>query len=159
MWLSKLSAGLQTKGLPVPFPVKAHALVTSQVLGEGHARGNHTPDVSLPLSPSLPFYLKINKYFLKERKIKIKLIDLFMEVLGLQKNCMNVVYFLELMKQHWYIIINSSPQFTSEFSFCYTVLWFLTTVLCHTPTITVSNRRTFHDLKIPCALFIHPFLS
>ena len=36
----------------------------------GHARGNHTlMFLSLSLSPSLPFSLKINKYFFKIKKI------------------------------------------------------------------------------------------
>ena len=33
---------LQTKGLPVRFPVRAHAWVAGQVLSTGHTRGNHT---------------------------------------------------------------------------------------------------------------------
>ena len=35
VWLSGLSAGLQTKGLPVRFPVRAHAWVVGQVPGIG----------------------------------------------------------------------------------------------------------------------------
>ena len=36
VWLSVLSAGLQTKGLPIQFPVRANAWVTSQVPNRGH---------------------------------------------------------------------------------------------------------------------------
>ena len=59
VWLSGLSAGLQTKGSMVQFPVRAHAWVIGQVLNRGHERGNHT-DVSL-LSFSLPSPLSKNK--------------------------------------------------------------------------------------------------
>ena len=50
VWLSGLSASLQTKGLLVPFPVRAHAWVAGQVpSGEcTRERQPHT-DVSLPL--------------------------------------------------------------------------------------------------------------
>ena len=34
--------GLQTKGLPVQFPLRAHAWVVSQVPSMGLLRGNHT---------------------------------------------------------------------------------------------------------------------
>ena len=54
-----LSAGLQTKGSPVRFPVRAHAWVAGQVPSGRHARGNHTL-IFLSLSPSLPHSLKIN---------------------------------------------------------------------------------------------------
>ena len=47
VWLSGLSVGLQTKGLLVQFPVKAHAWVVSQVPAWGPARGNQPIDVSL----------------------------------------------------------------------------------------------------------------
>ena len=61
VWLSGLSAGLQTKGLPVRFPVRAHAWVVGQVPSRGHMRGNHTL-MFLSLSFSLPSPLsKINK--------------------------------------------------------------------------------------------------
>ena len=60
VWLSGLNASLQTKGLPVPFPVRAHAWVAGQVSSRGRERHPHI-DVSLPLSPSLPLFLKINK--------------------------------------------------------------------------------------------------
>ena len=56
--LSGLSAGLQTKGLPVQFPVRAHAWVAGQVLSRGRARGT-TDSMFLSLSPSLS--LKTNK--------------------------------------------------------------------------------------------------
>ena len=72
MWLSGLSAGLQTRRPLVRFPVRAHAWVAGQVLRWGCARSSRSVtflshvDVSLPLSPSLPLSLKINKYnFLK----------------------------------------------------------------------------------------------
>ena len=42
-----LSTGLQTKGLPVRFPVRAHAWVVGQVPSRGRLRGNI--DVSLSL--------------------------------------------------------------------------------------------------------------
>ena len=41
-WLSGLSTGLRTKGSLIGFPVRAHAWVSGQVPGSGHARGNHT---------------------------------------------------------------------------------------------------------------------
>ena len=42
VWLSELSAGLQTKGSPIQFPVRAHAWVEGQVPSRGCLRGNHT---------------------------------------------------------------------------------------------------------------------
>ena len=55
--LSGLSEGLQTKGSPVRFPVRAHAWVAGQVPSRGRVRGNHTL-----MFLSLPFpSLKINK--------------------------------------------------------------------------------------------------
>ena len=39
VWLSGLSAGLQTKGSPVRFPVRAHAWDAGQVPSWGHKRG------------------------------------------------------------------------------------------------------------------------
>ena len=62
VWLSGLSAGLQTKGLPVRFPVRAHAWVAGQVPSRGRMRGNHTSMFLPSRSPSLPLSLKINKY-------------------------------------------------------------------------------------------------
>ena len=60
VWLSGLSASLQTKGSPVQFPVRAHAWVLGWVPRGGCSRGNHT--LMLPfLSPSLPLSLEINK--------------------------------------------------------------------------------------------------
>ena len=60
--LNGLSASLQTKGLPVRFPVRAHAWVTGQVPSGGHTRGNHALIFFSPsLSLSLPLCLKINK--------------------------------------------------------------------------------------------------
>ena len=52
-WLSELSAGLQTKGLPVQFPVGVHAWVAGQVPTAVCVRGNHT-FMFLSLSLSLP---------------------------------------------------------------------------------------------------------
>ena len=51
LWLSGLSASLQTKGSLVQFPVREHASVVGQVPSWGHAteRQPHT-NVSLPLS-------------------------------------------------------------------------------------------------------------
>ena len=40
MWLSGLSASLQTKGLLVQFPIKTHAWVAGQGPSRGHMRGN-----------------------------------------------------------------------------------------------------------------------
>ena len=62
VWLSGLSAGLQTKGSWVQFPVRAHAWVVGQVPSRGHMRDNHTLMFLSPsLSPSLPLYLKISR--------------------------------------------------------------------------------------------------
>ena len=61
VWLSELSAGLHTKGLPVRFPIQAHAWVVGYVPSRGRTRGNRTLTfLSLSfslLSPSI----KINK--------------------------------------------------------------------------------------------------
>ena len=52
VWLSGLSADLQTKGSLVGFPIQTHAWDAGQVPSWGHARGNHTLMVlSLFLSP------------------------------------------------------------------------------------------------------------
>ena len=53
VWLSKLSAGLRITGLPVQFPVRAHAWVAGQVPSGGRVRGNYTL-MFLSLSFSLP---------------------------------------------------------------------------------------------------------
>ena len=58
VWLSGLSTDLQTKGLPVQFPVRAHPWVSGQVPSRGHMRGNHT---LMFLSLSFSLSLKINK--------------------------------------------------------------------------------------------------
>ena len=51
VWLRGLSAGLQTKGLLVQLPVRAHAWGAGQVPPKGHARGNRTlMFLSLPFS-------------------------------------------------------------------------------------------------------------
>ena len=60
VWLSGLSASLQTKGLQVLFPVRAHAWVVGQVPSRGCSRGNHTL-MHLSLSFSLPSPLSKNK--------------------------------------------------------------------------------------------------
>ena len=68
VWLSELSASLQTKWSPVWFPVRAHALVAGlatgpvagQVSGGGLVRGNHTL-MLLSLSFSFPPPLSKNK--------------------------------------------------------------------------------------------------
>ena len=52
-WIER---GLQTKGLPVQFPVRSHAWVAGQVSSGGHMRDNHTL-IFLPLSFSLPYLL------------------------------------------------------------------------------------------------------
>ena len=55
VWLSGLSADLQTKGSPFRFPVRPpHAWVAGQVLSRGRVRGNHTLMFPLPLF-LLPF--------------------------------------------------------------------------------------------------------
>ena len=60
LWLSGLSTGLQTKELPVQFPVRAHAWVAGQVLSGGCMRGNHTV-IFLSVSSSFPLSLEMNK--------------------------------------------------------------------------------------------------
>ena len=60
VWLSGLSASLQTEGLLVGFPVRAHAWVAGQVPSWGCERGNHTL-LFLPLSFFLPSPLSKNK--------------------------------------------------------------------------------------------------
>ena len=57
VWLSGLSTRLRTEGLPVGFPVRAHAWVVDQVSSRGHFRGNHTL-MFLFLSFYLPFPLQ-----------------------------------------------------------------------------------------------------
>ena len=59
MWLSV--AGLQTKGSPAQFPVRAYAWVAGWVPGRGCMRGNHT---LMLLS------------LLKKKKYKVKDLDL-----------------------------------------------------------------------------------
>ena len=66
MWLSGLSAGLQTKGSWVRFPVRAHAWVVGQVPSEGALERQPHSDVSLPLSLLSP--LSKNKFFFFKRK-------------------------------------------------------------------------------------------
>ena len=77
VWLGGLSAGLRTKGSPVPFPVRAHAWVASQVPSRGQTRGNHTSMfLSLSLSPSLLLSLK-NKIFKKIKNKQHYLINIY----------------------------------------------------------------------------------
>ena len=59
MWLSELSAGLQTKGLRVRFPVRVHAWVVGQVPTWGRARGSRSmylSHISVSLPPFLPSF-------------------------------------------------------------------------------------------------------
>ena len=76
VWLSGLSAGLQTKRSLVRFPVRAHAWVVSWAPSWGRVRGSPSmylshSDVSLSLSPSLPLSVRINKNtILKKKKVK-----------------------------------------------------------------------------------------
>ena len=64
VWLSGLSAGLQTKGLLVQFPVRAHAWVVGQVPSRGHGRGNRTLIfLSFPSSLSKNKQIKSFKVF------------------------------------------------------------------------------------------------
>ena len=49
VWLSGLSSGLQTKGSPVRFPVRAHAWVVDEVPSRGAHERQPNTDVSLPL--------------------------------------------------------------------------------------------------------------
>ena len=67
VWLSGLSACLQTKGSPVGSPVRAHAWVAGQVPCRGRVGGNHTLTF-LSLSSSLSLSLKINKQNLLKNK-------------------------------------------------------------------------------------------
>ena len=74
VWLSGLSASLQTEMLAVQFPVRAHAWVVSQVPSWVHVGGNcfslTQQYFSHSLSPSLPLPLKVNKYNLLKKKQK-----------------------------------------------------------------------------------------
>ena len=66
VWLSGLSADLQTKGSLVRFPVRAYPWVAGQVPSGGRVRGSHTLMFLSSLSPSFPLSLKIkNKIFYK----------------------------------------------------------------------------------------------
>ena len=66
VWLSGLSANLQTKRSLVRFPVRAHAWVAGQVPSRWQVRGNHTL-MYLSLSFSLPYSKsKINKNLFKK---------------------------------------------------------------------------------------------
>ena len=72
MWLSGLSAGLRTKGLPVQFPVRAQAWIAGRVPSWGHVRGNHT---LMFLSLSLSLHLSLKKK--EKEKESFPLLDLF----------------------------------------------------------------------------------
>ena len=66
MQLSGLSARLWTKGLPVRFPVRAHAWVSDQVPRGGHGRSNHTLMFFFPFFLFSPLSKKKQiKYFKK----------------------------------------------------------------------------------------------
>ena len=67
VWLSGLSTGLQTKGLLVLFPVRAHAWVVGQDPSRGRTRGNHTL-MFLSLFFSLLCPLKIKSFKRKRKK-------------------------------------------------------------------------------------------
>ena len=67
VWLSGLSAGLQTKGSPVQFPVRAHAWVVGQVPSRDCVRGNQTL-MFFSLSFSLPSPLSVKKKKKKKSK-------------------------------------------------------------------------------------------
>ena len=70
VWLSGLNAGLQTKGLPVRFSVRAYAWVEGQVPKWGCVGGNHTL-MFLSHSLSFPYpSLKVNQN-LKKKKVII----------------------------------------------------------------------------------------
>ena len=60
-WLSGLSVGLQTKGLLVQFPVRAHAWVAGQVPRKGRVRGNHILMFLSLFSLPSPLSKKISK--------------------------------------------------------------------------------------------------
>ena len=65
VWLSGLSASLRIKGLPVRFPVRAHAWGEGHVPSVGHVRGNHTLmylSLSFSLLSPLSKNKKIKKY-------------------------------------------------------------------------------------------------
>ena len=62
VWLSGLSAGLQTEGRWFNSQSRAHAWVAGQVSSGELVGGNYTlMFLSLTFSPSLPLSLKINK--------------------------------------------------------------------------------------------------
>ena len=69
MWLSRLSAGLQTKELPAQFLVRAHAWVAGQAPSGECPRGNHTLKI-LSRSVSFPSPHSKNKYIKLKKKKK-----------------------------------------------------------------------------------------
>ena len=60
-----IGTGLQTKGSLVQIPSQGTHLDCRLGPPQGMRKKQLHIDVSLPLSPSLPLYLKINKIFLK----------------------------------------------------------------------------------------------
>ena len=67
VWLSGLSASLQTKGSPVRFPIKAHAWVSGQFPVGGMQEVTTYRCFSPTQSPSLPLSLKINRWKIKHK--------------------------------------------------------------------------------------------
>ena len=70
VWLGGLSAGLRTKGSPVPFPVRAHAWVAAQVPGWGMQKATYTL-MFLSLSFSLPSPLSKNKISKRKKRLML----------------------------------------------------------------------------------------
>ena len=68
VWLSGLSARLQSKGSPVQFPVRAPAWVVGQVPRRECARDNHTLMMFLSLSFSFPSPLSLKKKYILKKK-------------------------------------------------------------------------------------------
>ena len=68
VWLSGLSAGLQTKGSLDRFPVRAHAWAAGQVPSRGCMSANTHSYFFPSLPPFLPLCLKINKIFKTKEK-------------------------------------------------------------------------------------------
>ena len=79
VWLSGLSASLQTKGSPVQFPVRAHTWVAGQVSSRGGVGGNHT-------------WMFLSLCFKKQKKWQLLLVVLIPD--GVVLNSINL-YFLK----------------------------------------------------------------
>ena len=73
VWLSGLSASLQTKGSPVQFPGKAQAWVAGQVPSRGRVRGKHALMFLSLFLPPFPC-LNINKILKKKKRKKTGLV-------------------------------------------------------------------------------------